>query len=253
MSSLRRTNQESDVEAQTDPSVESAAPVTVTNGASNGTSSHYAAASGHNPAFLGRAICRKVLTMLTTANHYSEDGTYDLTKPRGMLILLKEVVLGVIAGVALISIFVTLDHLNIFHFQSAHNFRNSAFALFSDPETIATLEEATEYKFMTMSEYEAMREEINSSSGRFDEIQADIDKQEAQLEEKTKEADAMRSEWETLMASPLLELEKFCETCIWAQKTTCAGRMQFMIDTYGLGKVSATYTVMNEVPTCKKE
>ena len=94
-------------------------------------------AGSHNPVFIAKIIFRKVAELLISTDEE------DLTQPAGIITLLKDIVLGIILGVLTISVLIFLDHHNIVHFQSAHNFRNAAFQLMNDPETIANLEESS--------------------------------------------------------------------------------------------------------------
>ena len=77
------------------------------------------AGAGNNPVFLAKVIMKKVFTLLV------ESDEEDLTRPGGIVTLLKDIILGVILGVLTISILIFLDHRDVVHFQSAHNFRNA--------------------------------------------------------------------------------------------------------------------------------
>jgi len=192
----------------------------------------------NNPVFLAKVIMNKVVALLVSSDEE------DITRPGGIITLLKDVIVGVIMGVMTISAFIFLDHLNIVHFQSAHSFRNAAFQLLNDPETIANIEEATEYKFITISDYEAKMKEISSVTEKLEGHKKVLERREAEAEEKKKEADGIRGEYESLMASPLLKLDKFCEGCSWSGKTTCIGRVTFLQETYNTRPIAAKVNAM---------
>ena len=124
----------------------------------------------------------------------------------------------------------------------------------NDPETLETLEEAG-LKFMPISEYNGMREEID--------IYTDINIYHAKkdMEEKTKmleklqaEIGPLKEEYEKLLANNNLGLEKWCGTCLWGGPGgTCDSRKDYFIATYGHGEVSAKVAVMKQSPKCKGE
>mmetsp|Transcript_45678 Transcript_45678/g.95861 ORF Transcript_45678/g.95861 Transcript_45678/m.95861 type:complete len:236 (+) Transcript_45678:61-768(+) len=193
---------------------------------------------GHNPVFLIKVIFKKVFTLLIMSD---ED---DISKPGGVITLLKDIVLGIILGVFCISTLIFLDHRDVIHIQSAHHFRDAAFSLLNDPETMATVEESTGFKFMSMREYEAKMKEISSVTEKLEGHKKVLERREAEAEEKKKEADGIRGEYESLMASPLLKLDKFCEGCSWSGKTTCIGRVTFLQETYNTRPIAAKVNAM---------
>jgi len=201
---------------------------------------------GHNPVFLIKVIFKKVFTLLIMSD---ED---DISKPGGVITLLKDIVLGIILGVFCISTLIFLDHRDVIHIQSAHHFRDAAFSLLNDPETMATVEESTGFKFMSMREYEAKMKEIESVEDRNEKSQEILEKRIAEAEEKTKEIDSIKEEWENLMKSPLLKLDKFCGACIWGPGKTCQGRLDFLKSTYDTPHLQGTVNVMLR-PACISE
>eukprot|EP01083_Nonionella_stella_P057993 152013_1 len=100
--------------------------------------------------------------------------------------------MGVVLGVLTISCLIFLDHRNILHFQSAHNFRNAAFQLLNDPETIATLEESSDMKFLNLSEYEAKVNEIDSAAEKLKKHAEVLERRTAEADEKQKHLDAIK-------------------------------------------------------------
>mmetsp|Transcript_41674 Transcript_41674/g.71333 ORF Transcript_41674/g.71333 Transcript_41674/m.71333 type:complete len:250 (+) Transcript_41674:19-768(+) len=248
MSSLRQVSKkdsQGDIEA---PSDDNAPKTTPTGVAPAGPRSH-------NPVFLAKIVCGKVVGLLTATDAYDDDGNYDLTKPSGMIIFLKEAVLGIILGMLLISAFITLDHLDIVHFEGAHRIRNAGFQLLNDPETIANLEEASEFKFMTYTDYENMQREIESAAEKISAMQADLEKQQAESEKKSQGDDvtAIKEEHERLMklGNEVLHLDKFCGECSWKGGTSCQGRVDFLKDKYGSHPFDAMDNAMKQ-PGCVK-
>eukprot|EP00581_Thalassiosira_minuscula_P008050 CAMPEP_0183702920 /NCGR_PEP_ID=MMETSP0737-20130205/861_1 /TAXON_ID=385413 /ORGANISM="Thalassiosira miniscula, Strain CCMP1093" /LENGTH=197 /DNA_ID=CAMNT_0025929603 /DNA_START=9 /DNA_END=599 /DNA_ORIENTATION=- len=161
------------------------------------------APSGHrgvkNPVIVAKIILRKVINLLTIVE-------LDITRPGGIITLLKDIIIGIICAIMTVSALIILDHRNIFHFESAHYLRDAAFDLFNDPETIASLEESTNFKVMTISEYDAILEEINSVPEELEKNTAFL---ERSTEEDQKELEAARSEVQRLKSHPLIQLDKW--------------------------------------------
>lgn len=250
MSALRQINTkesipEEDVEAPKDKGDSPKAGATAF-AAASASDSHAAPGSTHNPVFLFKVILRKVLTLLVTAEEE------DLTRPGGMITLLKDVVLGIILGVLTISTLIFLDHRDVIHFQSAHNFRNAAFQLLNDPETIANIEESSDLKFMTISDYESKKKEIESVEDKLKGHHEVLDKRIKEEDEKKKEVESIREEYETLMKNPLLGLDKFCGSCNWGGASTCDVRVQFLQNTYNTRPIAAKISAMSHA-SCVKQ
>eukprot|EP00584_Thalassiosira_punctigera_P027019 CAMPEP_0172576314 /NCGR_PEP_ID=MMETSP1067-20121228/137658_1 /TAXON_ID=265564 ORGANISM="Thalassiosira punctigera, Strain Tpunct2005C2" /NCGR_SAMPLE_ID=MMETSP1067 /ASSEMBLY_ACC=CAM_ASM_000444 /LENGTH=250 /DNA_ID=CAMNT_0013368979 /DNA_START=65 /DNA_END=817 /DNA_ORIENTATION=- len=250
MSSLRKVNRELpeefvDAEAPTDGG---AARETANDIAAISTSDSFSApsGSGHNPVFLAKAIFGKVAGLLVSPDDE------DATLVGRTIAFLRDLVVGVILGVAFVSVLVFLDHRDIIHFQSAHYFRNAAFQLLNDPETIANIEEASKIKLLTIDEYESRRKEIDSFAEKLVEGEANLEKRTKEAVDKKAELAAVKAEHESLMNNPLLELNKYCGGCPWAGKTTCDARVQFLQQKYSSKPIAAKMSVM-EVPSCKKQ
>ena len=246
MSSRRQVDVESPPEDNKGDGVGNVPPATAFAAASSADS--FAAPSGvgssKNPIFLAKAILRKVITLMSSNDE-------DVTRVGGIVTLLKDIVIGFIIALFYMAAIMFLDHRNIIHVQSAHNFRNAAFQMLNDPETIASIEESSDLKFMTTSDYEAKREAIEGAAVRIKDKEEEMKIKAAKAEEVHKELEAAKAEYEKLMASPMLDITKYCETCTWAGKTTCGQRVQFMMDTYNMGKIASMNSAM-EVATCKK-
>mmetsp|Transcript_31435 Transcript_31435/g.58101 ORF Transcript_31435/g.58101 Transcript_31435/m.58101 type:complete len:244 (-) Transcript_31435:444-1175(-) len=201
---------------------------------------------GHNPVFLAKVIFRKVFNLLVTSDEE------DITQPGGIITLFKDIIVGIILGVLTISTLIFLDHRDVVHFQSAHNFRNAAFQLLNDPETISNIEESSDLKFMTLTDYEYKRKEIDSVTDKIASKEEALEKRTNEAEERKKEVASIKEEYESLMTNPILGLDKYCGGCSWAGKTTCDGRVQFMQDTYKMSHVASKISAM-EVATCKNQ
>ena len=241
MSSLRQVHKE----AVSDEDIEAL----IDDGKSNKFASVTTPSRGstYNPIILSKLIFQKVIALLAS----SDEGDGDITQPRGIIVVLKEIVVGLIIGAMIVFTLIFLDHRNIIHLQSAHNARNAAFQLLTDPETISNIEESADLKIINMSDYESMKKEIDTATVRIKEHEDKLSEQTKELEEKSKEIESMKDDYEKLMNDPVLGLDKFCGECTWAGKITCDQRVQFMKDNYNMRPVSAKMSAM-DVPTCKK-
>mmetsp|Transcript_16208 Transcript_16208/g.29270 ORF Transcript_16208/g.29270 Transcript_16208/m.29270 type:complete len:228 (+) Transcript_16208:305-988(+) len=203
------------------------------------TSAYNPNTPSHGPVFLVKAIVGKVVTIFRGSE--DNDGAIELS---------RDFTLGIIFGLFMIANLVILDHTNIIHSDSAHNIRRTGFKLLNDPETLAFVEESSDLKFLPMYLYDNMREEITSQK-RNAELQKVVDKRTAEENEKIREKEALKKEFESLVNHPTLELDKYCGGCIWNLATTCNGRVTFLQDKYGMGLYSAKLSAM-EIKTCKK-
>jgi len=201
--------------------------------------------SGHSPAFLLRVTLRKVLSFFLSEEemHLSHSGK--------IIVIINSAIIGSILSLVGISILIFLDHRDVIHLQTAHNFRSMAFQLMNDPETIATLEESSDLKFLTFDKYESMKKEIETKDNDFVEHLEKLTKKE---EEKMKsmDADAMQKEYETLLKNPLLEWDKYCGTCAWQGRTSCDERAKYLQETYNLGEDVSKIGAMG-APSCVKQ
>lgn len=203
---------------------------------------------GHNhrhPVFLARVILRKVFLILATSDEE------DVNRPGGILSLLKDVIVGVIMGLILISIAILLDHRDIVPIRSARN--NFAVSqLLNDAETIANVEEFSDLKLMTPAEYESKRGKIDKLAEQKAKHQEALERHLSEVESKRREIDSIRKEYDDVMSDPSLELDKFCGECVWAGKVTCDGRVEFLKVTYNMRPIEGRIIAM-QVSTCKKQ
>jgi len=199
------------------------------------------------PASLAKAVFRRVVDTVTAPD---ED---DVSRPGGLLTLFRQVVLGLALGVGTVAALVYLDHRDVVHLESAHRFREAAFGLLSDPETLANVQEASGLRFLPRAEYEALRREVDETS--VEEIGAgeeELRQRTAQAEEKRKEAEVRRAEHESLLHHPLLGLDRYCGGCAWGGGSTCDARVTYLRDTYSTRTVTAKINAMGH-PSCIKK
>lgn len=201
--------------------------------------------ANHNPVFLAKAIFRKVVDILSS----DEEEDVAILTPGGILSLLKDLVLGIIFGVMAVSFLIFLDHRNVIHFETAHTFRTAAFQMLNDPETIKNLEESSNLKFLTVALYESKRKEIDGAEAKITNANDMLEKRTKEAEEKQKELDPIKAEFDGLYGNPLLGLNAFCGACVWEGGNTCAQRVQFLQHTYNTRTIAAKINAMVH-PSC---
>lgn len=211
--------------------------------------------SSLNPFFL-HAIRRKVLSLLLVDD---DDGDIDINSKNQsscekIISILRDIILGSIIGLLTISFIMILDHKNIIHLQSAHNFRNAAFQLLHDPETISYMETNMDVKFMSIEEYNSTKKEMDKAVQEMERLQKLLDERSAEGDEKKELLDSLSEEYNTLLLSstPILGFDKFCGSCKWGGSGTCDDRVQYLMDRYGNSLLSAKLNVMESHESCKK-
>ena len=195
-------------------------------------------------ATLAGAVFRGVVDNVTAPD---ED---DVSRPGGILTLVKQLFLGMVLGVALVAVLVYLDHLDVVHLESAHGLREVAFDMLNDPETLANLQEAAGFKFLSMPEYEAMRREVDEAPEKIAEAEEELRRKGAEGDETWKEAKKAEAYRETLLRSPSLGLDAYCGDCAWNPGITCDARVKFLQDTYHVKPLTGKITVM-EGSSCR--
>ncbi len=206
-----------------------------------------------NPFFL-HAIRRKVLSLLVddddSNNNNNSNNSQSLWEQ--LISVLRDVILGSIFGLLTISFIIILDHKNIIHLQSAHNFRNAAFRLLHDPETISYMETNMDMKFMSIIEYNSTQAEMNKAAQEMERLQKLLEERSAEGEEKKELLDTLSKEYNTLLSNQILGLDNFCGTCKWGGSGTCDDRVQYLMNTYGNSLLAAKVGAMEQHESCKK-
>merc|ERR1712238_433957 len=153
-----------------------------------------------------------------------------------------------------LSFLIYLDHHNVIHLQSAHNFRDTAFQLLNDPEIIANIEESSNLKFLTVADYESKRVEIDSVDEIIAKLNTRLQSDITEDTEKQKELDSIKAEYDRLYESRpyeslLLGLKKYCGTCVWGNGMSCDQRMIYLQNTYNTRPIEAKVSSMRH-PSC---
>ena len=146
-----------------------------------------------------------------------------------------------------------LDHKDVIHIQSAHNYRNMAYTLLNDPETRTNVQESSGLVFMTMEDYESKVKEIEKTPAQLKELEEKKTKSNADLEAATKEHDAMKPGYDKLVSDPLLGLDKYCGDCKWQGGTTCDGRKEYLMSTYNQTELKTKLDLIKSTPQCVKK
>jgi hypothetical protein len=205
----------------------------------------------HDPVFVARMVLRKVGQLLIKDDE--ESNAEDITTTGGIIALLKDIFIGIVVGLICVSALIFLDHKDVIHMQSAHNYRNYAFNVLSDPETMKNIEESSGVKFMDVQDYQKKIKEIESFTTKIAEFEEKGKKYVPDLEVAKKEYAAMKPEYDKLVADPLLGLDKFCGECGWQGRTNCNARLNYFETTHNLRTIAAKLAIMEQAPQCIKK
>lgn len=171
----------------------------------------------------------------------------------GIIIVLKDVIIGTILGLVIIAITNYLDYHGIIHIQSAHHLRESVFQLVdNDPSSI---EEYTNAKFIKYTDYQEILNEMDSIQTKLNVRTIEFNLRSKEAIEKQTQIDSIRQEHTNLVTkgNDMLELSKWCEECKWIDnKLPCRERVDFMKRTYHIGEIAARVSAMDQ-GSCQKK
>jgi len=168
--------------------------------------------------------------------------------------VMKDILLGVIAGAIFVTIIIALDYSGIIRVKSAKRLRNQMTAAVADPAFIASLEEEMEVKFMDVNEYNEKQEELNNVTPLLEKKKADLTSKTEELEKLRMEVDPLKKEYDRLVNDPKNPIKLWCGDCNWPRggpKKSCDARLEFTIDTYGVAVIEGKIAIMKD-GRCKK-
>ena len=160
---------------------------------------------------------------------------------------LKEAILGIVLAFTLVSLFLFLDYYLIVKIPMARNARRAAFAAMNDmndADTLTNLEEGAGLKFLRMDEYDRMAGEIAGAADARRNTEAILRKPtDGGFESKMARHSRERSD---LFVS--LDLDKFCESCMWSKSQTirCDERVEALKVAYGTTRYRAMQSAMKK-------
>ncbi|KAL3826629.1 hypothetical protein ACHAXA_009070 [Cyclostephanos tholiformis] len=200
----------------------------------------------HDPALLAKLVLSKVGALIS-----SDEGEDDgIATSGGFIAILRDILIGMVFGMLCISILITLDHRDVIHLQSAHDYRTMAFNLLKDPETRKSVQEASGLVFVDVDDHKRKVTEISKFPNMMKEMEEKKKKIAADLEVAKKEHDAIKPGYDVLVLDPSLGLDKFCGDCKWQGGTNCNARKDYLKSTYNLGEIKAKVEMMKSLPQC---
>mmetsp|Transcript_26578 Transcript_26578/g.45364 ORF Transcript_26578/g.45364 Transcript_26578/m.45364 type:complete len:250 (-) Transcript_26578:166-915(-) len=224
-----------DVESQTPGSPAQETPRTVPAGSRFSSSPAGGGAGGGNPA---TAFLRKILMLTARDVAENPQGSYLLT-------IIKDVISGTILGVFFLMILIFLDYRNIVQLGSARAFRRAAFELMTDPETVKSIEDNIDVKFIPLDVFKSMSEEITRNQEKIKD-NAGLKQHEDDYIKKKGELETLKKEYDEMKArgDAILGLDKWCGGCKggWGQ---CDARIKYLSDTYHTPEIKAKVDIMN--------
>jgi hypothetical protein len=225
---------DSDVESQTTAQLESKsekprtrpAPATST-GSTGSTGSHAA------------VLLRKVMLLTTQDVTDNSQSSYLLT-------IIKDIISGTILGVFFLMILIFLDYHNIVQLGSARAFRRAAFELMTDPETVKSIEDSIDVKFIPLDVFKSMQDEIARNQAKAKD-KSGYEKHEADWKEKNDKLEEIKKEHVVLeeQVNKVLGLDKWCGGCK-AGWGNCDMRIRYLVDTYHSQELGAKLEIIKE-------
>ena len=167
----------------------------------------------HNPLFVARLVLRKVGELIT-----SDEDEDNIASSGGIITFLRDIVIGIVFGLLTVSFLIFLDHKDVIHLQSAHNYRNAAFAMVQDPETRTLIEESSGLIFMGLKSHETNVNEIAGFPGKIKVREEKISMLAGDLEVAKKEHAAIKPGCDILPLDRMLGLGQICGECIWRKR-----------------------------------
>lgn len=171
----------------------------------------------------------------------------DVTEnPNGnyLLTIIKDVISGTILGVFFLMILIFLDYRNIVQLGSARAFRRAAFELMTDPDTVKSIEESIDIKFIPVDVHQSMTEEIARNRAKIND-NAGLKTHEEDYAKKKEELEGMKQEYDewVVKGNTILNLDKWCGTCKggWGR---CDVRVKYLGDTYHVNPMKAKVEIM---------
>ena len=150
--------------------------------------------------------------------------------------VMKDILLGVIAGAIIVTIIIALDYHGIIRVKSAKRLRNQMTAAVADPAFIASLEEEMEVKFMDVNEYNEKQKELNNVTPLLEKKKAELTSKTEDLGMLRMEVDPSKKEYDSLVNDPKNPIKLWCGDCNWprgGQKKSCDERLNFIIASLG--------------------
>ena len=194
----------------------------------------------NNPLLLTKMVLRKFMTIVKS-DHIA-------------ITVMKDILLGVIAGAIVVTIIIALDYRGIIRVKSAERLRNQMTAAVADPAFIASLEEEMEVKFMDVNEYNKKQEELKNVNPLLEKKKAELASKTEELDKLRKEIDPLKKEHDRLVNDPKNPVKLWCGDCNWPRggpKKSCDSRLEFVMDTYGVAVIEGKIEIMKD-GRCKK-
>jgi len=168
--------------------------------------------------------------------------------PQGnyLLTIIKDVISGTILGVFFLMILIFLDYQNIVQLGSARAFRRAAFELMTDAETVKSIEENIDVKFIPLEVYKSMTEEITRNQEKIKD-NSGLKQHEDDWAKKNEELQGMKKDFLVMKekGDKVLGLDKWCGGCKggWGN---CDGRIKYLSDTYHTPEIKAKVVIMSQ-------
>mmetsp|Transcript_16654 Transcript_16654/g.33732 ORF Transcript_16654/g.33732 Transcript_16654/m.33732 type:complete len:242 (-) Transcript_16654:109-834(-) len=164
---------------------------------------------------------------------------------------------GMIYGLIALSFLLFLDHCNIIHMESAHVLRSSVLKSLSiiedDSKGLSSLEASSGLKFIAVDQYVFWMYELDDAPKKIQIVEEELEQLKKNQMAMEEESVPLAEEFAKLMANPLVKLDHFCDECSWHRGTSCASRVEYLMNTYRDSKVKAQVALMENTPSCDRQ
>lgn len=101
-------------------------------------------------------------------------------------------------------------------------------------------------KFMTVTEYDAAKKEIEDVETTLKQLTEKLEERTKELEKLGVDLAAAVEEKNTLLKDPkLAEVDQFCSSCKWGP-TNCGARVEYVMNTYNEPKIVVMLNLMKQ-------
>ena len=182
---------------------------------------------GHSSPLLIRKLASLTTVTAAAASSPSSNTTQCLQS------FIKDVILGTLLGVMFLLSLLFLDYHHIINIGSSQSFQDAALAYVTHPDTIQSMEENFDVKFVPVVMYTNIIDEISKNTAKISNSTT-LAQVEEDLSIRRKEMESIKVEHDQLVAkiNEVLKLDNWCGSCKgpWGR---CRDRVDYLIVKYG--------------------
>jgi len=108
-------------------------------------------------------------------------------------------------------------------------------------------------KFIAVDQYVFWMYELDDAPKKIQSAEEELEQLEENQMAIEEELVPLAEEFAKLLANPLVKLGHFCGECSWHRGTSCASRVEYLMNTYRDSKVKAQVALMENTPSCDRQ